>query len=68
MKNTNVNDDNLEKMPVDKIPDVVLVKKVYAEKSLRNRKRKWKLKHMDELHEGTGSVTRYIFFNLANLF
>ena len=48
-------------MPVDKIPDVVLVKKVYAEKSLRNRKRKWKLKHMDELHEGTGSVTRYIY-------
>ena len=39
LKNTNVNDDNLEKMAVDKIPDVVLVKKVYAEKSLRLRRR-----------------------------
>ena len=39
LKNTNVNDDNLEKMAVDKIPDVVLVKKVYAEKSLRVRRR-----------------------------
>ena len=44
-------------MAVDKIPDVVLVKKVYAEKSLRNRRRKWKLKHMDELHQEKGSVT-----------
>lgn len=38
-------------MPADKIPDVVLVKKVYADKSVRSKKRKWKLKHMDELHE-----------------
>ena len=28
------------------IPDVVLVKKHFADKALRNRKRKWKLKHM----------------------
>ena len=57
MKNTNVNDENLEKMAADKIPDVVLLKKVYAEKSVRNRKRKWKLKHMDNLGLETGSVT-----------
>jgi len=57
LKNTNVNDDNLEKMAVDKIPDVVLVKKVYAEKSLRVRRRKWKLKRIDEIHQETGSVT-----------
>ena len=57
LKNTNVNDENLDKMAVDKIPDVVLVKKVYAEKSLRNRRRKWKLKHMEELHQEKGSVT-----------
>merc|ERR1711944_356506 len=43
-------------MPADKIPDVVLVKKVYAEKSLRRRRRKWKLKHLDELHD-KASVT-----------
>jgi hypothetical protein len=29
------------------IPDVVLVKKHYVDKALRNRKRKWKLKHME---------------------
>lgn len=56
LKNTNVNDDNLDKMAADKIPDVVLVKKVYAEKSLRNRRRKWKLKHIDGLHAETASV------------
>ena len=39
-------------MAADKIPDVVLIKKVYGEKALRNRKRKWKLKHLnDELHD-----------------
>ena len=58
LKNSNVNDENLDKMPADKIPDVILVKKVYGEKSLRNRKRKWKLKFLnDELHQETGSVT-----------
>ena len=52
LKNTNVNDDNLDKMSADKIPDVVLIKKVYGEKSIRNRRRKWKLKHLnEELHE-----------------
>ena len=58
MKNSNVNDENLDKMAADKIPDVVLVKKVYAEKALRNRKRKWKLKFLnEELHRKEGSVT-----------
>ena len=51
MKNCNVNDDNFDKMKETQIPDVVLIKKVYAEKSLRNRKRKFRLKHMDGLHE-----------------
>jgi len=55
LKNTNVNDENLDKMAADKIPDVVLIKKVYAEKSLRNRRRKWKLKHIDELHGADGN-------------
>ena len=55
MKNSNVNDVHLEKMKADKIPDVILVKKVYAEKSVRNRKRRWRLKHMEGLHERVGS-------------
>jgi len=47
LRNSNVNNQDLEKLNTDKIPDVVLVKKHYADKSLRNRKRKWKLKHME---------------------
>jgi len=47
LKNSNVNNPELEKLPTDKIPDVVLVKKHYADKALRNRKRRWKLKHME---------------------
>ena len=54
LKNSNVNDPQLEKMSEDKISDVVLVKKVYAEKSVRNRRRKWRLKHMEGLHETVG--------------
>jgi len=55
LRNSNVNDPNLEKMKVDKMPDVVLVKKIYAEKSVRNRRRKWRLKHMEGLHERAGT-------------
>jgi len=55
LKNSNVNDANLEKMKADRIPDVILVKKVYAEKSVRNRKRRWRLKHMEGLQERIGS-------------
>ena len=51
LKTCNVNDSHLESIPVDRVPDVVLVKKVFGDKSLRNRKRKWRLKHMDGLHE-----------------
>lgn len=43
-----MNDRYLEKISSDRLPDVVLVKKVYGDKSLRNRKRKWRLKHMNE--------------------
>jgi nonsense-mediated mRNA decay protein 3 len=47
-----MNDDNLESIPEASRPDVVIVKKIYGDKSLRNRKRKWRLKHMDGLHAG----------------
>ena len=33
------------------------MKKVYAEKSLRNRKRKWRLRHMEGLHDKRGMET-----------
>ncbi|CAF1313575.1 unnamed protein product [Adineta steineri] len=34
--------------------NIILVKKIYADKSLRNRRRQWKLKHLDV--EDVGSV------------
>merc|ERR1712037_614552 len=47
LRNSNVNNPDMEKMSADKIPDVVLVKKVFGDKALRNRRRKWNLKHME---------------------
>lgn len=57
LKNSNVNNPDLENLPKSKIPDVVLVKKQYQEKALRNRRRKWKLKHIEGFpHMETQSV------------
>ena len=50
-----MNDPHLEKMSGDSLADVVLVKKVYGEKSVRNRRRKWRLKHMEGLHQAGSS-------------
>jgi hypothetical protein len=52
VRNCNMNDNNLESVPEASRPDVVIVKKIYRDKSLRNRKRKWRLKLMDGLHAG----------------
>lgn len=47
MSTANINDRYLEKMPAEKIPDVVLVKKLYADPVKRQRRRKWKLQHLE---------------------
>jgi nonsense-mediated mRNA decay protein 3 len=54
MKNTNINDDNFDKMKPDAIPDIVLVKKIYSE---QKQKRRWKLRHFLP-NADTASVTR----------
>lgn len=54
---SNVNDTNIEKMNQDMVPDVVLVKKVYADKATRNSRRRWKLKHL-ALDDETGSQNK----------
>lgn len=46
LRTANLSDEHLDKMKADKIPDVVLVKKVYADSSKRAQKRQWKLKHI----------------------
>eukprot|EP00058_Branchiostoma_floridae_P003994 XP_002589482.1 hypothetical protein BRAFLDRAFT_125192 [Branchiostoma floridae] len=45
LSNANVNNDFLDKMKADRLPDVVLVKKVF-DKSKRHRRRNWKLKRL----------------------
>ncbi|KAB7501405.1 60S ribosomal export protein NMD3 [Armadillidium nasatum] len=44
LKNSNVNDSNMEKLP--DLPDVIIVKKIFGDRATRNRKRKWKLRHL----------------------
>ena len=54
LRDANVNNDDFDKLKVDNIPDVVLVKKHFGDKDKRRRMRKWKLKRLVE--EG-GSTT-----------
>ncbi len=58
MANCNVNDDSFEKMNRENMSDVVLVKKMYADKSVRNRRRKFKLRHLDADGMDVTSVNR----------
>lgn len=44
----NVNDANFEKIKESEIPDVILVKKYYGDKSARRRARNWKLRYLSE--------------------
>jgi len=46
LKNSNLNDANLETVKAERLPDVVLVKKVYGDKSERDRKRRWRLRRL----------------------
>ena len=64
LRNSNVNNPELEKLSADKIPDVVLIKKVYGDKALRNRRRKWRLRRMEGLpHMDTESCNNeYVGF------
>ncbi|CAF1014561.1 unnamed protein product, partial [Didymodactylos carnosus] len=64
LQNSNVSNTSLETYNMDKLPDVILVKKLYADKSLRNRKRKWKLKHLnvEDAVSGTSNDRDYTDF------
>ena len=58
LSNCNVNDDNFDKLNRDNLSDVVIVKKKYADKSVRNRRRKFRLRHLDENAMDRTSVNR----------
>ncbi|XP_064597134.1 60S ribosomal export protein NMD3-like [Liolophura sinensis] len=56
--NSNLNHPQLEQMRADKLPDVIIVKKVF-DRSQRIKRRKWKLKHLDSnLQMETASTER----------
>lgn len=42
---SNVNDNNFDKLPKTILPDVILIKKSYPDR-VRHRRRNWKLKRM----------------------
>ncbi|KAJ8921812.1 hypothetical protein NQ315_008444 [Exocentrus adspersus] len=48
LEDSNVNDANFEKIDRSNIPDVLLVKKHYGDRSFRRRQRMWKLKRLAE--------------------
>jgi len=43
LSNTNFNSDDYAKLPSDRIPDIVLVKKAYPNRRKKSRSRNWKL-------------------------
>jgi nonsense-mediated mRNA decay protein 3 len=57
LKNCNANDPIFDKMNPEKIPDVVLVKKVYPNEGRRGR-RTWKLRRLrdDEMSVGSSAM------------
>lgn len=46
LANANINDSNYDLLNTDNLPDVVLVKKIFADKSKRHKQRKWRLKRL----------------------
>lgn len=51
VRNSNVNDPNLEQMNSDLVPDVVLVKKICGDSNKRAHKRRFKLEHLEKENE-----------------
>ena len=60
VNNANINDQNFDRIKPERRPDVVLVKKLFADPQKRHKKRKWKLKHLD-LRLETGSQDKLVF-------
>ncbi|KAA0200369.1 hypothetical protein HAZT_HAZT009828, partial [Hyalella azteca] len=57
-QNLNVNNDEVDKLDERDMPDVLLVKKYYGNKALRNRRRKWKLRSLK--NDDKNSVNRQV--------
>ncbi|GLV41288.1 Nonsense-mediated mRNA 3 [Carabus blaptoides fortunei] len=48
VEDSNINDSSFDKLDRHTVPDVILVKKQYGDRSVRRRMRNWKLKHLAE--------------------
>lgn len=48
LKDSNINDDNFERLDESNVAEVILVKKYYPDRSSRKRQRIWKLKRLAE--------------------
>ncbi|PVD32213.1 hypothetical protein C0Q70_07642 [Pomacea canaliculata] len=57
----NLNHPEFEQLPASRVPDVMLVKKVF-DRTKRNRRRKWKLKHMADVIETESQENEYVEF------
>lgn len=60
LRTANFNDENLEKMNIDTIPDLILVKKLHGNSEKRLQKRKWKLKHLINGEENTRDYVEFL--------
>lgn len=47
LANSNVNNEHLDAIKPEDLPDIVLVKKVYGDKLKRHKKRKWRLNRLN---------------------
>lgn len=56
---SNINDENLNRMSSDRIPDVILVKKSYGDKKKRRKRRNWKLKGLNKEMNGIDQDNLY---------
>lgn len=59
LANANINDTHFEKLKMEKIPEVILIKKVFGDKMSRCQKRRWKLRRLQlDMETETSSVAR----------
>lgn len=48
LQDANINNDDFDKLDMEKVPDLIVVKKFYGDKGKRKKMRNWKLKHLVE--------------------
>lgn len=66
LRDSVINNDDFDKLNPDNVPDVIVVKKHFADKDKRRRMRKWKLKHLTEVNDA--SMEQYVIYFFINLF